>query len=481
MPAPRTPSPFDSRTTAARRWPDYAAVWRWHFYAGLFCVPFVLWLAVTGSVYLFRPDIEALLDRPYENLVLAGPRAAPASEARAAVAAVPGSTFSRYEPPATPTGAAQVVVARGGNLFRVYIQPRTLAPMSVERDDHRVMELVSHLHGNLLIGDIGSVIVELAASWAIVMVLTGLWLWWPRGRRGLGGLLYPRLWLRGRPFWRDLHAVAGVWVSAVTLFLLLSGLPWATSWGNYLTWARNLSAVTAGQPTWPVGAKQDPATVAGPRPHDAAGRSMPGMSASEMAAMTGGAPVSGSAPDVSALDRLVPLAARLHPPRPIWIVAPAAGERDWTIESHIQDRPQRITFLATPDGRVTGISDFAGQNVVDQVVAVTTATHEGQLFGRLNQAVLLLTAASLIMVSVSGTIMWWRRRPAKVLGAPSPVAHAGSAPMLAVLIVALALLLPLFGLSLLLVLAADAAVLPRLPAFQHWLGRSRASRHEWGG
>lgn len=458
-----------------RRWPDYAAVWRWHFYAGLFCLPFICWLAVTGSVYLFRPDIEALLDRPYENLVLDGPRAAPSREAQAAVEAVPRSTFSRYEPPATPTGAAQVVVARGGNLFRVYVQPRTLAPMSIERDDHRIMELVSHLHGNLLIGDTGSIIVELAASWAIVMVLTGLYLWWPRGRTGLGGVLYPRLSLRGRPFWRDLHAVTGLWVSLITLFLLLSGLPWATSWGTYMTWARNLSAVTSGQPTWPVGAKQDPATVGGPRPPAGARTTMPGMSAAEMAAMSGAAPRASGTPDPSPLNRLVPLAARLHPPRPVWIVAPAAGAREWTIESHIQDRPKRITYAVTPKGRVAGVSDFAGQNVVDKVVAVTTATHEGQLFGRLNQAMLLATAASLILVTISGTIMWWRRRPTNMLGAPSSFAQSRFSPLLAFGVVALAVALPLFGLSLLLAMAIDFLALPSLPGIQNWLGRARRS------
>src|SRR3546814_7927493 len=31
------------------RW--YNAVWRWHFYAGLFCIPFVIWLALTGTIY----------------------------------------------------------------------------------------------------------------------------------------------------------------------------------------------------------------------------------------------------------------------------------------------------------------------------------------------------------------------------------------------------------------------------------------------
>ena len=42
----------------------YRAVWRWHFYAGIFCIPFVVWLACTGSIYLFKPQIERWLDRP---------------------------------------------------------------------------------------------------------------------------------------------------------------------------------------------------------------------------------------------------------------------------------------------------------------------------------------------------------------------------------------------------------------------------------
>ncbi|MBG3849539.1 hypothetical protein I4699_04475, partial [Xanthomonas hortorum pv. carotae] len=30
------------------RWRFYRAVWRWHFYAGLLVLPFIIWLALTG-------------------------------------------------------------------------------------------------------------------------------------------------------------------------------------------------------------------------------------------------------------------------------------------------------------------------------------------------------------------------------------------------------------------------------------------------
>lgn len=473
-----------STVSARRPWLDYVSVWRWHFYAGLFCMPFFCWLALTGSVYLFRPDIEALLDRPYEGLRLDGPRPAPAREAAAALGAVPGSSFDHYEPPATPTGAAQVVVRRDGQLVRVYVDPRTLRPMKTIQDDARIMDLVSHLHGELLLGPRGSMLVELAGSWGIVMILTGLYLWLPRERWRLAGLVYPRLDRRGRAFWRDLHAVAGLWISLVTLFLLLSGLPWSANWGNYLTWARNHWAATRGTPDWTIGGEapspQRSTASATGKPDQDAMAAMPGMTAAEMAAMAPASSAASSpdgatpAQDLRPLDRLVPLAARYDLARPVWIAAPAAGASDWTVASHAQNRPLRITYGIAPDtATVTAVQGFADQNIVDRVVNVSVAAHEGQLFGRANQAILLANAVGIVLITVSGVVMWWRRRPARSLGAPPSAARTvdRTAPAsLIVVVLVLALLLPLFGLSLLLVLAVERTLLRALPSARRWLG-----------
>src|SRR3546814_3078911 len=52
--------------------------------------------------------------------------------------------------------------------------------------EQRISAWLSRIHGSLLIGRTGGLLVELAASWAIVMILTGLTLWWPRGRGEIG-------------------------------------------------------------------------------------------------------------------------------------------------------------------------------------------------------------------------------------------------------------------------------------------------------
>jgi len=40
-------------------WPDYRAVWRWHFYAGLFCIPFVVVLIMAALSTINDETLEA--------------------------------------------------------------------------------------------------------------------------------------------------------------------------------------------------------------------------------------------------------------------------------------------------------------------------------------------------------------------------------------------------------------------------------------
>ena len=51
------------QTTDRRPWPDYRAVWRWHFYAGLFCIPFVIVLAMQRVDLPFQAADRGV-DRP---------------------------------------------------------------------------------------------------------------------------------------------------------------------------------------------------------------------------------------------------------------------------------------------------------------------------------------------------------------------------------------------------------------------------------
>jgi uncharacterized iron-regulated membrane protein len=82
----------------------YRSVWRWHFYAGLFVIPFVLLLSLTGAVYLFKPQTDRWEERAFRD-VPAARAASPIAQVRAAQTAFPGARFDSYrlpERPATP-------------------------------------------------------------------------------------------------------------------------------------------------------------------------------------------------------------------------------------------------------------------------------------------------------------------------------------------------------------------------------------------
>ncbi len=432
------------------RW--YNAVWRWHFYAGLFCIPFVIWLALTGSIYLWRPQIEAVLDRPYDHLATTGPLASPEAQVAAALAAMPGAKLHHYVLPANEHAATRILVAKGGEDWRVMVDPRSLAVLDVVRDESRPMRLLFHLHGELLAGAIGSYLVEIAACWAIVMLLTGLYLWWPRGPARLAGVLYPRLRAGPRLFWRDLHATAGLWVSLLALGLILTGLPWAKGWGTYLAEIRALTGTAHGPVDWSIGGK--PAGQEAMSGEHAGHMAMPGVTAPR-----------------GDLARVIATVVPLGLAPPVNLTPPRSAGAPWSAASDAADRPLRTTVAVDgATGRVVSRLDFAQRHWIDRAIGYGVAAHEGQLFGLANQILGTLTALLLVVLAISGAVLWWRRRPAGRLGAPMSRGRPRAGLGLCAAVATLAIYMPMFGISLAVVLALEAAVLRRHPGLRTWLG-----------
>lgn len=453
----------------AERW--YATVWRWHFYAGLFAAAFILWLSATGAVYLFKPQIEAWQDRPYDSLHITGLRAAPSQLARAAEQAVPGSVLHRFILPDEADDAQRVIVGVGAVETRVYLHPQTGAVLHRVAEEARLMRIVSRLHGELKAGRPGSALVELAASWAVILLLSGLFLWWPRGRKGLGGVLWPRLNARGRIVWRDLHAVTGFWMSLAAAFLILSGLPWAMSWSDYLTSVRQVTGQAAGPVDWSQGSAQEAAERAA---LDAAARA--GRSNDLHAGHAGHAGHGQAVPAIPSaldqLDRVVPVVATLGLAGPVQISPPAdAGSTRWLAASNSANRPLRDSVeVDGVTGRVIGRLDFAQRHPIDRAVGYGIAIHEGALFGRANQLLGLAVVIALAVMSVAGLVLWWRRRPTGRLGAPPPQGQLRHSWALVALTVLLGFVVPLFGISLALLVALEQLVLRRSVRASRFLG-----------
>jgi len=449
-------------TTTTRRQQIYRLIWRWHFYAGLFCLPFIVWLSITGMIYLFKPQIEPLLEQQYAH-VTAGTSQPVSAQVTAALKAVPGGVLNAYELPTSRGAATRVLVGKGPKIIRVFVDPSNLRVLHVVGESDRFMRVIFYLHGELLLGTAGSMLVELAASWTILMLLSGLYLWWPRTRR-LGGVLYPRLRHGSRIFWRDMHAVTGVWVSCFALFLLVSGLPWSKSWGGMLHTLRQTYASTLSTQDWGIGSAHDQA-IAALQNAPAHAPSMPGMT---MSGDADGGPIG---MDYSALDRLVPTVTAQKLAPPVLISPPSKFAPTWAARSDAADRPLRVDLVLNgATGSMVSRTAFSQRPLLDRIIGYGVAIHEGQLFPPLNQILGVFTALGMITLSSSAAVLWWRRRPTGSIGAPS--AHAGVRyPFVMIgLLVLFGLLLPLLGATMLIVLLLERLVLSRFATTRQFLG-----------
>ena len=203
----------------------YRRVWRWHFYAGLICLPILALMAITGALYLYKDAIESRVYAPWR---IVDPTSRPALDAESlvqrALAVRPGEPVRFIAPPASDR-SAEVAVRTATGIVTVYLDPAEGRVLGQSRDDRKLMELVRRLHSLVIAGPVANYAVEVVAGWAIVLVVSGVFLWWPRGRSG--GVCT----LRGRPaqrrWWRDLHAVTGAVAAVAILFLAVTGMPWS--------------------------------------------------------------------------------------------------------------------------------------------------------------------------------------------------------------------------------------------------------------
>lgn len=452
----------------------YRAVWRWHFYAGLVVAPFAIFLAVTGALYLWQPQYEAWRYREVLTVPAgAGFVSADAQLAAARAAAPAGFRAQAYQPAFAPGETAQVVFKPAHNPspfgpgLTVHVNPHTGAVTGQIRDADRLMNTVREMHGSLLAGTAGKYVVELAASWALVLFATGLYLAWPRPRFAAWGFLLPRLRAKGRMFWRDLHAVPAVWCAAGTIFLLTTGLLWSKGAGQ---WYRTISAATgqgtprasnAGahrselvgwSPTLKAGLTEKIDRLASTPPadeHAGHDHGAPGMAPAGTAL-----PPDGPYEHALPLERVLAIAREHRVPEPFSVGLPVGPAG---VYSAISDRTQpfkrAFLHLDQYSGHVLADVRFKDFGYLAQFFSWGIIAHEGQLFGLANQILGTLAAGGVLLLAVTGLVMWWSHRPQGRLAAPQSDKSLSRPVLVGTL--ALACLLPLLAASLLAVWLLD--------------------------
>lgn len=457
----------------------YRTVWRWHFYAGLFVIPFMLILAITGIIYLFKPQLDAAM---YHNLMFVQPSAAKLSyteQVQSAQKAYPNATVTQITPNIAPDRSTEVLLTTADehNLM-VFVNPHTGQVLGDRNENNNLQAITRKIHGELLIGKLGDYLVELAACWGLVLLISGLYLWLPRRQFSVLGTLIPRLWSQNkRVFWRDLHAVPGFYGILLIGFLILTGLPWTGFWGE--TFAQVYGQFPAQmwndipQSTVLTGSLNQRGQVV---PWAVEQLPMPQSTTSEHSNHSGhGDAGSTTAQDGIAsgtpvnLNSVIALAQVKDAPPGFSVTLPEGETGVYTVSAFPGDPTQEVTMhIDRYSGKVLADVRWKDYGLVPRAVEMGTAIHMGKYFGLANQLLMLIAALIVMLLSITGAVMWWQRRPKEpgLMGAPAMPPHVQNWRVPLAIVTVLGLAFPLVGLSLVIVLLLDYFVLSRIPALK---------------
>lgn len=433
----------------------YRAVWRWHFYAALWTAPLLVVLTLSGAIYLFDREIDAWWNRDVQTLAHApGATALPLARQEAAVlAAYPGAAIMRVRLPfAADEAAIWSLRTAGGPLRDVYLDPAR-GRVTGERDPAlQPTNLVRKVHGTLLGGEIGSHVVELVACWTLVMMATGVWLWWPRKWKARG-VIVPRLAAAGRRRWRDLHAIPSILNAGFVILLVLTGLPWSAFWGAQFTRLGEAVPFIAPSPNFHAPPQADPHAMHKMAAMPPADPKLPWTIRHSMMPHGAGHGPAG----IARIEALLPLLDRAHYGEGVRILYPQGPAGVFTV-SYVPDKAegQRTLYVDPGSGRVLGNVGWADYSPVAKAVEWGVMTHMGRQYGIANQLANLAVCLVLVGSVAAGLVLWWRRRPQGELGAPALAAGDRMPAGVRALLAALAVLFPLVGATMVPVLAWGA-------------------------
>lgn len=423
---------------------------RLHFYVGLFVGPFIFFAALTGTLYVATPQLENALYRHALHTNSVG-ELQPLAEQIAVAEKNVGSDLRLH---AVRPGLAEGETTRvmfadpslGPSEHRaIFVDPISLAvlgDMTVYGTSGilPLRQTIDYLHTSLMLGDVGRLYSELAASWMWVAALGGIALWfYTRPKRRINNSFQNR---------RRVHVALGWTLLGGMLLFSATGLTWS-QWagGNVDKLRAEMNWQTPQVNTMLSGTPMVMDEHAEHRGHHG------GMIVPEMAM------------DLTQFDGVLSAARKAGIDANKLEIRPAStSDRAWTVTEIDRSWPTQVDAVAVDPNtmQVMDRTRFEDFPLMAKLTRWGVDFHMGILFGLVNQLLLVAFGLALCVLIIWGYRMWWMRRPAR--SAANPVQTLCQSWLAlsfwgrAVTIVVSALLglaLPVMGVSLVLFIFVD--------------------------
>ncbi|RKR15068.1 putative iron-regulated membrane protein [Maribacter vaceletii] len=387
-------------------------LWKWHVIAGLISAPFVTLLAITGFLYLLKADYETPKQKHITEVQIQG---TPISfEKQLEIANK--NAIKKPNAMVIPTQenqATEFVSGKFGGKKSLYINPYNATVSGEIIPATTLMFKIRKLHGELLLGTWGTKIVELIASWMVVLIISGLYVWWPSRRWSLKGFFIPRINQGKQILFRDLHVIFSFWISGLLLLTLAGGFPWTDVFGANFKWMQKVT--NTGYPaTW--------------QGHHFRSN------------ITG---------ETLSLDTMVNKAKALQLKGKVSIELPKGPNGTYTVSNEFYSNlsAQKKIYFDQYSGTIIHQANWEDVGILMRGRMWVMAFHQGQ-FGAWNWWLMIFTAFALCTASISAIISYIKRKRKGSWSIPKVPKKFNIGYGIIGVIVLLAALFPLFGISL---------------------------------
>ncbi|WP_448669197.1 PepSY-associated TM helix domain-containing protein [Enterobacter mori] len=379
---------------------------RLHFYVGLFVGPFIFFAALTGTLYVATPQMENALYRHALHADSVG-ELQPLAEQIAVAEKTVGSDLRLH---AVRPGLAEGETTRvmfadpslGPSEHRaIFVDPISLAvlgDMTVYGTSGilPLRQTIDYLHTSLMLGDVGRLYSELAASWMWVAALGGIALWfYTRPKRRINNSFQNR---------RRVHVALGWTLLGGMLLFSATGLTWS-QWagGNVDRLRAEMNWLTPQVNTRLSGAPMVMDEHAEHRGHH------------------GGTIVPEMAMDLTQFDGVLSAARKAGIDANKLEIRPAStSDRAWTVTEIDRSWLTQVDAVAVDPTTMQVIdrTRFEDFPLMAKLTRWGVDFHMGILFGLVNQLLLVAFGLALCVLIIWGYRMWWMRRPAKSAANP---------------------------------------------------------------
>ncbi|USK34562.1 PepSY domain-containing protein [Bacillus sp. F19] len=441
----------------------YQAVWRWHFYAGIIFAPFLIILAFSGGVYLFKPQIEDYLYKDMYYVEEEGSRTlSPSAQVSNVQNKYPDAAVTSIKFYEDPMRTTELGLMQNEKMTSIYVNPYNEDIQGSLKAEGKFSEIFKKIHSELLVGGTAANrLVELAACWAVILLITGLYIWFPRNKASIWGTILPRFTKKGRTFWRDMHAVPAFWFSAAILVLIATGLPWSGVMGEQMN--KLATATNTGAPPFAYSWGEKPESkiktqdVAEEVPWAAENLPVPSSSSAKYVPI--------SLEDVQYISENEKVA------KPYTISFPQGEKGVYTISSSNPNPSDDATLhIDQYSGTVLTDVRFSDYGIMAKVISLGISLHEGTLFGLANQIIGLIVCLGLIGLAVSSFIMWRKRKHEGKSGAPAQSKNIKAVRGVLFIMLILGLIMPLVGISIIAVYLLDRFLFVKIKPLKAWIG-----------